>query len=118
MRFVVVALSGLLLAGLGQDARAEKILAVDHLLPGATMEKITPHLKQEAKVAWELYQSGTFRELYFRKDKPGAVIVMECVNVNEAKDIMKKLPLVKEGLIEFEFIPLGHFAPFETMFAK
>lgn len=93
-----------------------KILAIDKLLPGANLDKIKPHLKEEAKMAWENYVSGIIREIYFRQDKPGAVLIMECKDVEEAKKLLSELPLVKERLIEFEFIPLGAFTPFETLF--
>jgi hypothetical protein len=95
-----------------------KILAMDKLLPGITLEKVQPHLQAESKHAWQLYARGIFRELYFRGDRPGAVIILECKDVEEAKKIMADLPLVKENLIEFEYIPLQHFAPFAVLFDK
>jgi hypothetical protein len=95
-----------------------KILAMDKFLPGITLDQVKPHLQDEAKHAWRLYEQGIFRELYFRGDRPGAVIVMECSNVDEAKKIMADLPLVKEKLIEFDYIPLQPFAPFASLFDK
>jgi len=95
-----------------------KILAMDELLPGVGMEDIKPHLRDEARHAWRLYEQGVFRELYFRGDRPGAVVILECLDVNEARKIMDELPLVKNKLIEFKFIPLGHFAPFASLFEK
>jgi hypothetical protein len=96
-----------------------KIIAFDKIkLAPEEMGKITPLLQAEAKHAWELYKEGKFRELYFRADHPGAVIVLECENVDEAKKLMEDLPLVKAGYIEFEYIPVGPFTPFEGLFAK
>ncbi len=95
-----------------------KILAMDKLLPGVNLEKVSPHLQEEAKHAWQLYERGIFRELYFRGDRPGAVIVLECKDVEEAKKVLAELPLVKEHLIEFDYIPLQHFAPFAALFDK
>ena len=82
------------------------------------MGKITPLLNAEARHAWEMYKSGKYRELYFRTDHPGAVMVLECENVEEAKKLTDDLPLVKAGYIEFEFIPVGPFTPFEELFEK
>jgi len=93
-----------------------KILAMDQLRAGVTIEQIQPHLHDEARHAWKLYEKGIFRELYFRGDRPGAVVIMECADVAEAQRIMNDLPLVKKGLIEFSFIPLGYFAPFASLF--
>jgi hypothetical protein len=94
-----------------------KILALDKILDGATEEKIKHHLKNEALMAWDLYMKGTLRELYFRQDRPGAVLVMECESVVEARRILDGLPLAKEGLIAFDVIPLGPFVPFAALFS-
>ncbi len=95
-----------------------KILAIDKLLPEVATKDIAPHLRNEALHAWMLYKQGVFRELYFRGDRPGAVVIMECRDVDEARKIMNELPLVKSNLIEFEFIPIGYFAPFASLFEK
>ena len=95
-----------------------KIVAYDTPTQGVTLEDLKPHLKEEAKHAWELYKAGIFREIYLRTDRPGALMVMECADVDEARKITEDLPLVKEGLIKFEFIPVGAFMPWETLFAE
>jgi hypothetical protein len=93
-----------------------KIYAYDVAKPGVGMEQIQPLLKEEAQHAWELYKKGIMRETYLRTDRPGALIVLECADVEEAKKITDDLPLVKAGLIEFQFIPVGPFTPWESLF--
>lgn len=93
-----------------------QILAIDKFLPETTMEKVQPHLKEEMVVTWEHYKQGKIRQLYFRQDHPGVVLMMECDSLDEAKELIDELPLVKERLIEFELIPLGFFQPFEALF--
>lgn len=93
-----------------------QILAIDKFLPETTMEKVQPHLKEEMVVTWEHYKQGKIRQLYFRQDHPGVVLMMECDSLDEAKELIDELPLVKERLIEFELIPLGFFQPFEVLF--
>lgn len=95
-----------------------KIFAIDKLLPGATLEKIQPFLKEEARHAWKLHKEGYLRELHFRTDHPGVVIVMEVDSIEQARRIMNELPLVREKLIDFEYIPVGAFLPFEGLFEK
>ena len=80
------------------------------------MEKVQTHLKDEMVVTWEHYKQGKIRELYFRQDNPGVVLMMECNSLDEAQELLDELPLVKEHLIEFELIPLGYFEPLETLF--
>ena len=95
-----------------------KILAIDKILPGASEEKIYPHIKEEAAKAWELYNNGVFREMYFRTDRGGAVLILECPDVEEARKVLDSLPLVQAGLVDFEIIPLGPFMPLGSLFAK
>jgi muconolactone delta-isomerase len=94
-----------------------KILAIEKEMPGFTAGDFKPHAKTEAAKVWELYQAGIFRELYFRQDRPEAVLVLECASVAEANEVLSTLPLVKAGLITFEVIPLGPYPGFARLFA-
>ena len=96
-----------------------KILAMEKEIPDVTAEKFTSHLKEaEAAKVWELYQAGVFRELYFRQDRSDAVLVLECADVAEADQVLNTLPLVKEGLIAFDIIPLIPYPGLSRLFAK
>lgn len=94
-----------------------KILAIEHERPGATAGQFQAHLREEAVVVWQLYQSDTIREIYFRADRHTAVLVLECENVAEAGAILAALPLVKAGLIEFDVIPLMPYPGFSRLFS-
>lgn len=94
-----------------------KILGIEHELPGVTAADFTVELKQaEAAKAWELYQAGFIRELYFRQDYPAAVLILECVDAAEAQQIITSLPLVAAGLITFDLIPLIPYPGFARLF--
>jgi hypothetical protein len=54
-----------------------KILALERELPGASTEQFKRHSKAEAVRAWELYQAGVLRELYFRATRRTAVLILE-----------------------------------------
>ena len=95
-----------------------KILAMEKEVPGVEDEDFAPHLKAEAAWAWELHQAGVIRELYFRADWLGAVLVLECAGVEEAADALNTLPLVKAGLIAFDIIPLKAYPGFSRLFAE
>lgn len=95
-----------------------KILALETDVPGITDDRFTDALlKEEAARAWELYRSGEIRELSFRADRQSAVLVLECAGVEEARTILSTLPLVREGLIGFELIPLTAYPGFQRLFA-
>jgi hypothetical protein len=95
-----------------------KILAIEKEIPDLTAEDFKPHLKAEAVKVWELYQAGVFRELYFRQDRSEAVLMLECADVENANEVLNTLPLVKEGLITFDIIPLGPYPGFSRLFAE
>jgi muconolactone delta-isomerase len=95
-----------------------KILAIEKEVPGVTDGDFAPHRKREAARVWELHQAGVIRELYFRADWPGAVLMLECAGVEEAADVLSTLPLVKAGLIAFDIIPLKAYPGFSRLFAE
>ena len=95
-----------------------KLLAMEVEAEGVQPEQYPPHLKAEARRVWELYQSGVIRELYFRADRSEAVLMLECENANEAREILASLPLVQAGLIRFEIIPLVPYPGFARLFGS
>lgn len=94
-----------------------RILCLDVPATGATLEKYAPHLTQEALHAWDLYKSGIIRDIYFRQDRPGVAIFLECDSVDDAKTAVADFPLAKAGLLTFECIPLGPFTNWQNLFA-
>lgn len=94
-----------------------KILAIEHDLPAATAEDFQRHAKAEAARAWALHQAGIIRELYFRADRPEAVLVLESADLAAAQEALSTLPLVQHGLIIFELIPLTAYPGFARLFA-
>ncbi len=98
-------------------AKTIKFMAMDTINPDAPMEEIEALLKEEAEHAWKLYESGVFRELYFRMDQPGVVVMLEAKNIKQARKVLDQLPLVQEGLVTFDtIVPLGPFVPFAELF--
>ena len=94
-----------------------KILALEHELPDATMERFQEYADAEARKVWALVQAGVIRESYFRADRSEAVLVLECQNVDEAREALSTLPFVQNKLITFELIPLKAYSGFERLFA-
>jgi muconolactone delta-isomerase len=95
-----------------------KILAIEKEVPGIADDAFKPLLEVEARRAWELHQQGAIRELYFRKDRDEAVLVLECADIGEADKILQTLPLVKNRLIQFDLVPLKPYPGFERLFRK
>lgn len=95
-----------------------KILAVEQEVPGTAAADFAPLLKAEAARAWELHQAGIIRELYFRADRPEAILILECGDVTEAGEVLQTLPLVAAGLIRFDVIPLKAYPGFSRLFSE
>jgi hypothetical protein len=95
-----------------------KILALEKPIPGVPDTAFVPHLRAEALRAWELHQAGVVRELYFRTDWPGAVLVLESESVAAAEAALATLPLVEQGLIRFDLVPLRAYPGFARLFEK
>ena len=95
-----------------------KILAIERKSPGLTKRDFVPYLRDEAATGWEMYKEGVIRETYFREDRPEAVLVLECDSLEEAQKHLSKLPLVANGMISFELIPLKAYHGYERLFDK
>ena len=95
-----------------------KILALEVEAEDASPEQFEPHLRAEARRAWELHQSDHIRELYFRADRSVAVLILECADTKEAEQVLETLPLVQAGLIRFDVIPLVPYPGFGRLFEE
>ncbi|GAG16767.1 unnamed protein product, partial [marine sediment metagenome] len=95
-----------------------KVLALEKELIEGKTDDYKSYLRKESLKVWEYYQKGIIREIYFRKDESLAVLIIECINVKEARELLEKLPLVREGFIDFEIIPLIPYPGFARLFNK
>lgn len=95
-----------------------KVLAFEHERPGTTSADFAPHLEAEARAVWQMIQSGTIREIYFREQRDEAVIVLEAATPAAAQRFLAELPLVRNGLIEFEVIGLRPYPGLGRLFRE
>ncbi len=96
-----------------------KILALERAgtAPWPDEQRAEALLREEAKRAWDLYQAGAIREMYFRSDRQEAVLILECGSEAEAREVLASLPLVREALIDFEVAPLVPYPGFARLFS-
>jgi hypothetical protein len=92
-----------------------QILAISKLTKEATPENVQSHLLEELIDTIELYLESIIRDFYFRTDKDGVIFMMECSSIDEANLHISNLKLVKEGLLEFDLIPLGPLKPLKML---
>lgn len=93
-----------------------KILALELEISGASSEDFQKLADAEARRVWELIQEEKIREISFRRERDSAVILLECQDPEEAEGILATLPMVKNGLIEFELVPLKPYPGLARLF--
>lgn len=91
-----------------------KILAIEKEIEGALWSNVNDLLRDEAQHVFELYLSGTLREIYFT-EKKSAVLVIEADDTNTVKMLLENFPLVKSGMIKFEIMELRPYTGFERL---
>jgi len=96
-----------------------KILVLAKRHADVAVEAIRPHIKAEIEAVWQLYAQGVVREFYARADQGGpAVLTVESETVESAQTALAELPLVEQGLIDLELIPLAPFNGLAQLFAN
>jgi muconolactone delta-isomerase len=72
-------------------------------------------LAAEGERVRELYAAGIVRNIWRRKDRPGAALVIEAGSEAAAREAIDSLPLAKLGMISFpvvtELEPYPAFGP-------
>lgn len=101
----------------GGYAAVVQVLALERSVPGVLDDAFTPALLgAEAEHLWELHQAGVVRQMFFRTDRPEAVLLLEVADPEAARGALDQLPLVSSGLIDFEIVPLRAYSGFARLF--
>ena len=91
-----------------------KILAIENEIKGVEWDNLEALLKDEARHVYDLYLSGSLREIYFTENK-NAILVMEMKDKKAAIKLLDTLPLVKSGKIKFEVMELRPYTGYERI---
>ena len=91
-----------------------KILAIEIEKKGISNTDFNPHLKNEALKVLEYCENGFIREIYFDQNNC-AIIIMEANTIIEVREKLNELPLVKNGLIDFEIRELKPYTGFSRL---
>ena len=78
---------------------------------GATFQQIMAVMPSEVRATVKLYIDGTIREWYSR----GVVFLVEATTEDEARAVMETLPLAKEQLMDYQYIPVGPLMPLKML---
>jgi hypothetical protein len=72
----------------------------------------------EVRETVKLYLDGKIQQWYARSDGKGVVFILNCSSVAEAKALTDMLPLSKNKLADFEYVPLGPLTPLRFLLAE
>jgi len=124
MRLSKALLAAWLVTGFAHSARAQtptlpcfanvpttKILAIGSLTSADAPAAATKIMSQEVPATVKLYLAGKIDSWYSRKDVRGVVFLMNVSTVEEAHELLEKLPLGVAGLMKFDLIPIGPLGP-------
>lgn len=95
-----------------------KILAIENERSPIPATERDALLKNEARAVWELCQRSIIREIYFHKERSQAIMILECQDESEAREILGTLPLVRAEYIGFDLYPLIAYPGFARLFEK
>jgi hypothetical protein len=91
-----------------------KIFARERSVRAIPRKEKTQLLRDEAAAVLRLMHKGVLREIYFNENHE-AIIVLESRTRREARLILKALPLVKSGFIDFEVMELRPYTGFARL---
>lgn len=83
-----------------------KILAMCAINPRPP-EQLTPITLEEIHSVTQQYLDGKLEQVWRREDGKGGMLVFGTSSLAEAESWVRELPLVREGFLTFELIPIG-----------
>jgi muconolactone delta-isomerase len=90
-----------------------QILAVmRRLTESFSPEQFAALLDDEAEGVRSLYAQGIVRAAWTREDVPGACLLLEAKNAEQAAAALSTLPLHARGMLEVRFIPMRGYRGF------
>jgi hypothetical protein len=92
-----------------------RVLAIGRIAPGATREKVMAVMQKEVRDTVRLYLAGKLDQWFVRRDQNGVVFLLNVSTVEEAHELLEKLPLGEAKLMEFDLIPLGPLTPLSLL---
>ena len=75
--------------------------------PGVAPEQVMKIMPAEIRATVPLYLDGKIQQWLTRGDGRGAIFLLNCKDVAEARALIESLPVSKENLMDEQFIPVG-----------
>lgn len=95
-----------------------RFFVVCRIPPGASRKGVIKLIRDEARAVWKLYESGLVRELFYLDQLAGAALSCEADSLEDVKKGVETLPMIRDGLLVPEYIPLHPYTGFGKLFTK
>ncbi|NPD66100.1 hypothetical protein HN018_19765 [Lichenicola cladoniae] len=66
----------------------------------------------------KLYLAGKTDQWFVKQDHTGVIFILNVTNPSKGNDLLGNLPLRREGLMQFQIIPIGPLAPLGLLLSK
>jgi hypothetical protein len=87
-----------------------KVMAIATKTAAWTPEQFDKQIPHEAAHTLQLYLDGKVEQFWLR-EKVGPIFLMNVESLDDARATLNALPFVSEGLMTYEFMPVGPLAP-------
>jgi hypothetical protein len=91
-----------------------KVFAIASIPSNVARENVRKRLPDEVPATLMLYLEGKIEQFWFRENM-GPIFLMNVNALDEAKEILGSLPLVAEGLMTYEYLPVTPLSPLRTL---
>lgn len=99
-----------------------QVIAILQTLPATTPARLAPLVKPEAEAVWAMHLNGTLRSAHFIQapgstHPEGVTLMLEVESPSVAESLIAALPMVGEGLITTQILPLAPFSAYGALFS-
>ncbi|HWC99751.1 MAG TPA: hypothetical protein VG456_23485 [Candidatus Sulfopaludibacter sp.] len=98
--------------------KTTEVMVILTAKPGVTRPQIMKVMPAEVRATVQLYLDGKIRQWYSRGDGKGVIFLVDAKTLDEARAIMAPLPLSKENLMDYEYIPVGPLMPLAALISQ
>jgi hypothetical protein len=98
--------------------KTTEVLVIQTAKQGITaqqIQRIVDIMPAEIRATVNLYFDGKIRQWYSRGDGRGVVVLVAAQTADEARALVESLPLAKEHLMDYEYIPVGPLMPLRAL---
>ena len=87
--------------------KTTEVLVIETAKQGVSAQQVMAVIPAEIRATVKLYLDGKIRQWYSRGDGRGVIFLIDAKTEEEARALMETLPLAKEQLMDYEYIPVG-----------